>query len=312
MNFKNHTLQKLTLGLVIISFGFACSKTQSNASATPDSNNSGQSTPNTPVNPIRGINPALKAYGVAVTEVTGLLGLGGRLLNVVADPLSQSININLYLPETFLFLAQTYLIKYPQIQATVLTDANGKKSLNMKISIADAAAAYKKWNDKKKAEQVVQQPTTPSNPSNPSNPSAPVYNGGCNGTYAGTIDPPAHDVRIASRNQSLTDRGIAVTGNDEIDNANAGGGPPDGGIWLAGTFQWETDANCNVTSGEVVIFGYPFAVSGTVNADGTFDLYYWGRIPGKINADKTVTGKVQHAGGEEHVHGVLNGIFTAR
>ncbi len=301
---KSTLLQKSLLALTIVAMTASCSKNSSAASTTPaDSGNSGQTAP---TNPVRGINPALKAYGVAVTEVTGLLGLGGRLLDVVADPLSQSININLYLPETFLFLAQTYLLKYPQVKSTVLTDAAGKKSLNMQISIADAAAAYKKWNDKKKAE-VVQQPT------NPSNPSAPVYNGGCNGTYAGTIDPPAHEVRIASRNQSLRDRGIEVTGNDEIDNANAGGGPPDGGIWLAGTFQWETDANCNVTSGEVLIFGaYPFAVTGTVNADGTFNLHYWGRIPGKINADKTVTGKVEHAGGEEHVHGVLNGVFTPR
>ena len=285
---KPTLLQKSLLTLTMIAMTASCSKNSSSAPSVDVPANSGQSTP---ANPVRGINPALKAYGVAITEVTGLLGLGGRLLDVVADPASQSININLYLPETFLFLAQTYLLKYPQIQTTVLTDATGRKSLNLKVTIADAAAAYKKWNDKKKAEQVVQQPT---------NPSAPVYKGGCHGTYVGNIDPPEHDVRIASRNRSLTDRGIAVTGNDEIDNANAGGGPPDGGIWLAGTFQWETDANCNVTSGEVVIFGYPFAVSGTVNADGTFDLYFWGRIPGKINANKTVTGKVEHAGGEEH------------
>ncbi len=305
---KTTQLVKKSLAVLLVTaFAMGCSKNSTSASTANDSGNSGQSVP---VSPVRGINPALKAYGVAITEVTGLLGLGGRLLNVVADPASQSININLYLPETFLFLAQTYLIKYPQIQTSVLTDASGKKSLSLTVTIADAVAAYKKWNDKKKAEQPVV--TQPTNPSNPSNPSAPAYKGGCNGTYAGTIDPPEHDVRIASRNQSLTDRGIAVTGNDDIDNANAGGGPPDGGIWLAGTFQWETDANCNVTSGEVVIFGYPFAVSGTVNADGTFDLYYWGRIPGRINADKTVTGKVQHAGGEEHVHGVLNGVFTAR
>lgn len=286
-----------------------CSKHSSVGFLAAETDNSGQSVPT--VAPIKGINPALKAYGTSINELTGLLGIGGRLLDVVADPASPSIIINMYLPPTFLFLAQTYLSKYPQIQTSVLTDATGKISLSLKVSIADAAAAYKKWNDKKRAEEVPV-PSDPSNPSQPSNPSVPSYTGGCNGTYAGNIDPPEHDVRIASRNQSLTDRGIPITGDDAIDNAATGGGGVDGGIYLQGTFHWETDANCNVTSGEVVIFGYPFAVSGTVNAGGTFDLYYWGRIPGKINADKTVSGKVQHAGGEEHIHGVLNGVFTAR
>ncbi|CAN5598192.1 hypothetical protein BH10BDE1_BH10BDE1_20290 [soil metagenome] len=286
-----------------------CSKLSSVAVNGAGTDHSGQSVP--AVAPIKGINPALKAYGTSINELTGLLGIGGRLLDVVADPASPSINISIYLPPTVLFLAQTYLSKYPQIQTSVLTDAAGKSSLNLKVSVADAAAAYKKWNDKKRAEEVPV-PSVPSDPTQPSNPSVPSYKGGCNGTYAGNIDPPEHDVRIASRNQSLTDRGIPITGDDAIDNAATGGGGVDGGIYLQGTFQWETDANCNVTSGEVVIFGYPFAVSGAVNADGTFDLYYWGRIPGKIGADKKVSGKVQHAGGEEHIHGVLNGVFTAR
>lgn len=300
--FTKKTLAVLSL----IAFVMGCSRHSSIGSSAADTGNSAQSAP--VVAPIKRINPALKAYGTSINELTGLLGLGGRLLDVVADPASQSININIYLPPTFLFLAQTYLLKYPQIQTSVSTDTAGRSSINLKVSVADAAAAFKKWNDKKRSEQVPQ----PSNPSDPSQPSGPSYTGGCNGTYSGNIDPPEHDVRIASRNQSLTDRGIPITGDDAIDNAATGGGGVDGGIYLQGTFQWETDANCNVTSGEVVIFGYPFAVSGTVGADGAFDLYYWGRIPGRINADKTVSGKVQHAGGEEHIHGVLNGVFTAR
>ncbi len=133
---------------------------------------------------------------------------------------------------------------------------------------------------------------------------------GCTGSYVGGANPPSHEVRIATRNRALAAKGIAVTGNDAIDNAATGGGGVDGGMYLEGTFAFQTDANCNVIAGDFVIFGYPFGISGTVNQDRTFKLSYLGPIVGQVNADNSITGELQHGGGEEYIHGVLWGTFT--
>ncbi len=136
---------------------------------------------------------------------------------------------------------------------------------------------------------------------------------GCYGSYKGRFDMPEKSVRIASRNKSLQLRNIAVTGNDDVDNANAGGGPPDGGIWMSGSYRWETDANCKVISGQAMVFDqYPFDITGSVGADRKFTLSYLGPIVGWINADNTIGGQFQHGGGEEYVHGVLSGTFTPK
>lgn len=133
---------------------------------------------------------------------------------------------------------------------------------------------------------------------------------GCTGSYVGNATPPSHEVRIATRNRALAAKGIAVTGNDAIDNAATGGGGVDGGMYLEGNFAFETDANCNVIKGDFVIFGYPFGISGTVNQDRTFTLSYLGPIVGQVNSDNSITGQLQHGGGEEYIHGVLSGTFT--
>jgi hypothetical protein len=133
---------------------------------------------------------------------------------------------------------------------------------------------------------------------------------GCTGSYVGGASPPSHEVRIATRNRALAAKGIALTGNDAIDNAATGGGGVDGGMYLEGSFAFETDANCNVIKGDFVIFGYPFGISGTVNQDRTFNLSYLGPIVGQVNADNSITGELQHGGGEEYIHGVLWGTFT--
>ncbi|MDO8456250.1 MAG: hypothetical protein Q7T07_04980 [Burkholderiaceae bacterium] len=133
---------------------------------------------------------------------------------------------------------------------------------------------------------------------------------GCTGSYVGGASPPPHEVRIATRNRALAAKGVAVTGNDAVDNAATGGGGVDGGMYLEGNFAFETDANCNVIKGEFVIFGYPFPISGTVNQDRTFTLSYLGPIVGRVNADNSITGELQHGGGEEYIHGDLWGTFT--
>lgn len=134
---------------------------------------------------------------------------------------------------------------------------------------------------------------------------------GCTGSYIGAFDPPSHEVRIATRNRALAAKGYQLTGNDAIDNAATGGGGVDGGMYLEGTFAFETDANCTVIRGDAVIFGYAFPISGTVNKDRTFTLSYLGPIVGQVNADNSITGQLQHGGGEEYIHGVLRGTFKA-
>jgi hypothetical protein len=141
---------------------------------------------------------------------------------------------------------------------------------------------------------------------------------GCAGSYVGSYSPPDHDERIRLRNLSLAGRGIAVTGNDDIDNANAGGGPPDGGIWMAGSYSFETDANCNVTSGQTLIFyAYEYGIGGTVNKDGTFNLTWSGQgsagdIKGSVDANNNISGQFFHPAPDNFVYGVLGGTFTPR
>ncbi len=138
----------------------------------------------------------------------------------------------------------------------------------------------------------------------------------CTGSYVGTYGPPDHDERIAARNRSLTDRGIAVTGNDAIDNGNAGGGDPDGGIWMAGSFAFETDANCNVTKGtDMIFFTYQYDISGTVAKSGTSYLTWSGQgstgaMEVNVDANNAITGSHFHPAPDTYVRGVLSGIFT--
>lgn len=139
---------------------------------------------------------------------------------------------------------------------------------------------------------------------------------GCTGSYVGNYDPPSHEERINSRNLSLAGRGIAVTGNDAIDNANAGGGPPDGGIWMAGSYAFETDGNCNVVKGTTLIFyAYQYDIGGTVNKDGSFKLVWSGQgsageLFGKVDANNQISGEFHHPAPDTFVYGVLNGTFT--
>lgn len=144
----------------------------------------------------------------------------------------------------------------------------------------------------------------------------PIIAKGCTGSYVGGYNMPDQATRIANRNRSLTDRGIPVTGDEDENNRNAGGGPPDGGIWMSGGFQFETDGNCNIIRSEVNIFAYTgYSVNGTINKDGTFNLIWsgngsQGEMVGGIDANKNIYGKFNHPAPDTYVHGVLGGTFT--
>lgn len=139
---------------------------------------------------------------------------------------------------------------------------------------------------------------------------------GCMGSYIGNYGPPDHDERIRLRNLSLTGRGIQVTGNDAIDNANAGGGDPDGGIWMGGSYAFETDGNCNVIAGTTMIFyAYEYGISGTVNKDGSFNLIWSGQgsqgdMKGQVDANNNISGQFFHPAPDNFVYGVISGTFT--
>jgi hypothetical protein len=138
----------------------------------------------------------------------------------------------------------------------------------------------------------------------------------CTGSYVGGYTYPERDERIRVRNLSLASNGIAVTGNDDIDNANAGGGPPDGGIWMAGSYAFETDANCNVIKGTTLVFyAYEYNINGTVIKSGESALVWSGQgsqgeMKLKLNADNTISGTFHHPAPNTFVYGVLSGTFT--
>jgi hypothetical protein len=89
----------------------------------------------------------------------------------------------------------------------------------------------------------------------------------------GQFTMPARDQRIASRNTSLLKGGHAITGNDAIDNAVLGGGPPDGGIWLSGQYHFEVNA-----VGQIVASTSWISVFGTIRYLITGGIYPNGEI----------------------------------
>ncbi len=139
----------------------------------------------------------------------------------------------------------------------------------------------------------------------------------CTGSFVGTYDMPSQSERIRLRNLSLQGRGVAVTGNDAIDNDNAGGGGPDGGIYMQGSYAFETDANCNVVKGTTMVFYvYQYDIGGKVNSDGSFALTWSGQgssgtMEGKADSSNNVTGSFYHPAPDSFVYGVISGKFTA-
>ena len=145
-------------------------------------------------------------------------------------------------------------------------------------------------------------------------PPTPVFN--CQGSYIGSYDPPSHEERIRLRNQSLSLRGITIVADEEVNNKNAGGGAPDGGIWMGGSYTFDTDVNCNITKGSTMVFySYPYDLGGSIKQDRTFNLTWSGsgsagRMDGKVETNNTISGKFFHPAPEDYIYGVLNGNFT--
>ncbi len=139
----------------------------------------------------------------------------------------------------------------------------------------------------------------------------------CTGSYVGTYDmPPSHEERIRIRNLSLVANGYAVTGNDAIDNANAGGGGIDGGIYMQGSYAFETDANCNVVKGTTMIFYvYEYSISGNVVKGGTSTLTWSGQGSAgdmiiNVDSNNGISGTFHHGAPNTFVYGVISGKFT--
>ncbi len=130
------------------------------------------------------------------------------------------------------------------------------------------------------------------------------------GRYVGRVEMSNHEERIAARNIALTEMGKPITGNDDIDNAATGGGPPDGGIYMAGAFDFTVDGNNTITSGEFVIHGYPLKLGGgKINNDGSFNINPEGlEVQGQLSGS-SISGKANEYG-KPHVFGRLNGVFT--
>ncbi len=130
------------------------------------------------------------------------------------------------------------------------------------------------------------------------------------GKYSGSVDMSNHEDRIKARNIALTEMGKPITGNDAIDNAATGGGPPDGGIYMAGSFEFTVGANNTITSGQFIIHGYPLKLGGgKIESNGSFNINPEGlEVQGQLNGT-TISGRANEYG-KPHVYGTLNGVFT--
>lgn len=138
----------------------------------------------------------------------------------------------------------------------------------------------------------------------------------CTGSYIGNYNPPEQAERREQRNRSLQGRGIPVTGNEDIDNANAGGGPPDGGIWMAGAFAFETDGNCNIIKGKTQVFYvYEYDLNGTIVKGATSNLTWSGQgssgqMELTVDANNKLGGSFRHPAPDTFIRGVVEGTFT--
>jgi hypothetical protein len=217
-------------------------------------------------------------------------------------------------------------IYYSTLEGTV--DANGKVSVNSYLEGSLVMIFTGQINSAGLLTGTYFEPAHPNDPSKagtfslqgPKNGSTTTTTTGsaksCTGSFVGSYDAPDHDERIRLRNLSIIGNGGVVTGNDAIDNVTAGGGGVDGGIYMTGSYAFETDANCKVIKGTTMVFyTYQYDVSGSVNKDGTFALVWSGQgsqgeLAGSVNSSNVVSGKFFHPAPDNFVYGVMSGTFT--
>lgn len=306
------SVSKVILASIVAASLFAsCSKVSSASSTTPSAapgTNDGLAVDQ----PVTGINPALKAYANSVNN-TGLFN--GNVLSVNLDIITQSLIVNLTLPTLFAGPATSIpsglFKKYPEVIYSTYMNSSGKTVLSLNVPFRTAKKIYTDWQASHGSTGGGTGGTVPINPTNPSSPIA----NGCTGRYSGSVDMPDHDVRIANRNRAIEESGKQVTGDDAIDNAATGGGAPDGGIWLAGAFEFVTgpmvNGVCPIISANFVIHGWNIGASGSVNSDKTFSFWHeGGPVTGSVDGNNHITGRFAEGGGREWVYGNLNGTFV--
>lgn len=224
---------------------------------------------------------------------------------VIKDPVAQLENVD-EITEMVTKLAINYAFKQGISKLKSESTSEYKTGLtklekDLKDGIKKANDGGKKVEDKQKKEKdsAVNSINKKSNSSSGST-TGSITTGpnGLAGSYIGTIDMPPEDVRIANRDRQIAEGG-------EL------GGDPDGGIFLLGTFKFETDASGKIIDGVATIFyEYDFDLTGQVNADGSYaGGYEGGPFEGHVSGN-TITGAFHEGGGREWVYGVMNGTFT--
>lgn len=311
---KNQTFKiaknLLNVSLAVL-FAVSCSKNSAQNSTTNSGGapNSGQS-----VGTVTGTSPALKVYGNSISDLTGLYGLGGQLLNVNLNVLTQGLDITLRLPATVIFLAQSYLLKYPQIQTSMTNDNTGAAVLHLKISIVDAIAAYKKWQQKNPGQVQNPPPVSelPPVPASPAEPAAPVVTvpspviipaAGFQGTYVGAIATASNGV-FGDGSWPQGDATILVERPDVRGYGYA----------LGGDFNITVAADGKL-GGQLTIWGVPCPIEAGQIPAGSDEVTFI--VPGatgylKFGANGSVTGYVYEPGPagddwESHKRGNLSG-----
>jgi hypothetical protein len=111
----------------------------------------------------------------------------------------------------------------------------------------------------------------------------------------GRVDPPPQDIRIANREKQLA-------AGDPL------GGGLDGGIYLAGAFAFDVDADGTMT-GEFVLHGNQSQIRGYCAPNGNFaGSHEGGSFQGSI-VESGVSGTVHEGGGREWVYGDMAGEY---
>lgn len=188
---------------------------------------------------------------------------------------------------------------------------------NSFISAIINIARYLYRRKQKRKETRVEAPSAPVTPPHgmpaPITPSAPATKPFFPCIIEGNVNMPDHEARINARNIELITNGHGISGDEARDNAIGGGGSPDGGMYLAGSYHFEIDAigqRIDDKSWLKLFSDEKFPVTGGITGDGTIAM---GSIGGVDIRGSVVggapTGKVMHGDGKVHIYGVMSGVW---